>query len=244
MGAAMQPNQMFMPVPGPWGYPSPMHPAWSSGYHPPPSSPASAVPHAQQYFQTPELPNSVGARAKVPRDSDGTCWEGQWRDVPPEAFTTVMLRNLPGSYTRNSLQRLLDVKGFQGLYNFMYMPMNFRSKASFGYAFVNFVSNATAKCAHELFQDFADWDVPSDKVCDVSWSNMHQGLEAHLDRYRNSPVMHQSVTDEYKPALFSPTGKRATFPPPTKKLRMPRIRRPNVGEEGEGDTADLDDFDV
>jgi len=66
---------------------------------------------------------------------------------------------------------------------------------------------------------------------------MHQGLPAHIDRYRNSPVMHESVEDEYKPAVFSPgTGDRAVFPPPTKKLRVPRIRRP--GADGEGDDDD------
>lgn len=154
----------------------------------------------------------------------------------------MMLRNLPGRYTRNSLQSLLDRKGFSGLYNFIYMPMNFRSKASFGYAFVNFISNSTAKYAHEVFQDFKDWDVASEKVCDVSWSNMHQGLEAHLDRYRNSPVMHESVEDAYKPALFAPSAERAVFPAPTRRLRMPRIRRPSAtSEPGEADGIELDD---
>merc|ERR1719215_69804 len=122
MGSAMQPNEMFMPASGPWGYPSPMHAAWSSGYHPPSSCPASAVPPPKAYFQTAETMSSQkgsgGRLAKAPKDSDTS----QWRDMRPEEFTTVMLRNLPGSYTRNSLQSLLDHKGFQGLYNFMYMP--------------------------------------------------------------------------------------------------------------------------
>ena len=37
----------------------------------------------------------------------------------------------------------------------------------------------------------------SQKVCEVCWGNPLQGLGAHIVRYRNSPVMHQSVPDEY-----------------------------------------------
>ena len=29
------------------------------------------------------------------------------------------------------------------------------------------------------------------KVCRVTWSGPHQGLAAHVERYRNSPVMHR-----------------------------------------------------
>lgn len=146
--------------------------------------------------------------------------------------TTVMLRNLPEVYSRNMLVSLLDRHGFKGKYDFVYMPMNFRTKASFGYAFVNFVMPGDAQCCHTEFQGFTTWDVASQKVCDVSWSNMHQGLAAHIERYRNSPVMHESVPDEYKPAVYA-KGHRAVFPGPTKKLRIPRIRRPNADAEGE-----------
>lgn len=45
-------------------------------------------------------------------------------------------------------------------------------------------------------------------------------------RYRDSPIMHGSVPDEFKPVIFEAgTGRRVDFPEPTKKLRAPR-RRP------------------
>lgn len=138
--------------------------------------------------------------------------------------TTVMLRNLPEGYTRNMLTAMLDEGGFAGMFDFVYMPMNFRTKASFGYAFVNLAAPSDAERCHDYFQGFRHWGVPTDKVCEVSWSDMHQGLAAHIERYRNSPVMHESVPDEYKPARFA-RGDRVLFPPPTKKLRVPRIRR-------------------
>jgi len=176
---------------------------------------------------------------------------GNQKLSPSEPQTTVMIRNLPESYTRNQLQELLDSRGFKGLYDFIYMPMNFRTKASFSYAFANFVGHEEAQRCMSEFESFASWGMDCDKVCDVSWSNMHQGLMAHIERYRNSPVMHESVLDEYKPAVFkSGTGERLQFPPPQKKVRVPRIRR--LGSENSGRLsarelagldADVDDFE-
>lgn len=143
-----------------------------------------------------------------------------------------MLRNIPEGYLRFHLTNMLDKEGFAGLYDFVYMPMNFRTKASFGYAFVNLVSPDAAQQCYDKFQGFANWGVQTQKICEVSWSDMHQGLNAHIERYRNSPVMHEALPDEYKPVMYV-NGVRVAFPPPTKKLRQPRIRRLSEGDGGE-----------
>jgi len=57
-------------------------------------------------------------------------------------------------------------------------------------------------------------------VCEVSWSGPHQGFKAHVERYRNSPVMHRSVPDAYKPIIFQ-DGVRQDFPRPTRKIKAP-----------------------
>jgi len=138
--------------------------------------------------------------------------------------TTVMMRNLPNNYSRTMLLELMDSEGFGGAYDFIYLPIDFISSASFGYAFINLVSPEEADRFREHFQNFSRWSVPSEKVCDVTWSEVHQGLVAHIDRYRSSPVMHADMPDECKPAVFS-NGVRASFPLPLKKIRAPRIRR-------------------
>jgi len=143
--------------------------------------------------------------------------------APPPPMTTVMMRNLPNNYSRAMLLELMDDEGFNGAYDFIYLPIDFSSTASFGYAFINFVSPPEAERFREHFQNFSKWSVTSEKVCDVTWSNVHQGLAAHIDRYRSSPVMHDDMPDECKPAAFA-NGKRAPFPPPLKKIRAPRIR--------------------
>lgn len=104
----------------------------------------------------------------------------------------------------------------------MYLPIDFSSQAGFGYAFVNFVSIHEAERFKLHFHGFREWETPSEKVCDVLWSAARQGLQANIERFRNSPVMHESVSDNFKPALFV-DGIRVPFPPPTKKPRAPEI---------------------
>lgn len=67
-------------------------------------------------------------------------------------------------------------------------------------------------------QGFRSWSVSSEKVLEATWSSAHQGIESHIARYRNSPVMHASVPDEQRPALFK-DGLRIPFPAPTKKAQ-------------------------
>lgn len=137
--------------------------------------------------------------------------------------TTVMLRNMPNNQTRRMLLDLLDREGFQGQFDFLYLPMDFERKASLGYAFINVVSHQVALRLQATFDGFTAWSVPSRKVCGVGWSQPHQGVQANVERYRNSPVMHEDVPDAFKPVLFSNSA-RIAFPSPTRKLRPPGCR--------------------
>jgi len=141
-----------------------------------------------------------------------------------EGRTTVMLRNLPNNYTRDMLLELIDSLGFQGQYDFLYLPIDFQTQACLGYAFVNMVDSGIVPAFWRAFDGFSNWSLPSRKVCYISWSGPHQGLEAHIDRYRNSPVMHPDVGEECKPLIFK-DGIRVIFPPPTKSIRPPRVRK-------------------
>jgi hypothetical protein len=136
-------------------------------------------------------------------------------------FTSVMMRNLPNSYTRETLLELLETEGYAGTFDFLYLPIDFKSKSSLGYAFINFASHDAAERFREHFAGFNRWSKNgSDKVCEVAYSEL-QGLEAHIQRYRNSPVMHKSVPEDQKPLLFAGL-ERVSIPAPTKELRAPR----------------------
>jgi len=139
--------------------------------------------------------------------------------------TTVMLRNMPNNYTRDMLLELVDSMGFEKCYDFAYLPVDFKSQAGLGYAFINFVSTSEAERCFDCFEGYSSWKVPSEKVCTVTWGSPYQGLEAHIERYQNSPVMHHSIPDDWKPVLLG-QGVRLDFPAPTKPIKTPKVRQP------------------
>lgn len=186
---------------------------------------------------TAALPERVGSAAWAHES-----WPGEpWPDAVPERAailprqckqsdatsdlprTTLMLKNMPNNQTRKMLIEMLDREGFALCYDFVYLPYDFKTGASLGYAFVNFLTPDAALRAFQGFDGYCRWTIPSRKVCGVGWSEPHQGLEAHIERYRDSPVMHHDVPEKFKPLILK-NGMSVPFPPPTKKLRAPRLR--------------------
>lgn len=147
---------------------------------------------------------------------------GQVADAKPlhSERTTVMLRNLPNNYSREMFLHMLDQNGLKGLYDFAYLPCDFFHGANLGYAFVNMVNDSAVAAIWAKFDGFHDWALPTEKVCRVAWSSPHQGLKAHIERYRNSPVMHKRVPDSFKPVILQ-NGVRQDFPKPTTVVRPP-----------------------
>jgi hypothetical protein len=138
-------------------------------------------------------------------------------------MTSLMLRNIPNNLKREALLELFDRLGFQGLYDFVYLPIDFSRKSNVGYSFVNLIDAAVASRFLATFQGFQGWTGSSRKVCEAVWTQPCQGLSGHVDRYRNSPVMHADVPDECRPVLFR-NGERIAFPSPTKPLKRPKMR--------------------
>jgi len=144
-------------------------------------------------------------------------------DVEEVEGNTLIMQNIPNRYSRNMLLRLFDEYGFQNLYNLVYLPTDFMTSVNFGFAFVHFVSSEAAQNFRIKFHGFSEWNCNSSKICAVDFCAEQCGLDALIKRYQNCPVMHELVPDEYKPALFL-DGQRAAFPPPTKKLKKPRMK--------------------
>lgn len=139
--------------------------------------------------------------------------------------TTVMMRHIPNNYTFEMLIRTLnETLGFRARYDFVYLPMDFARNANLGYAFINCTTPANGRELLSCLQGFSQWiDSASDKVCEAVWGEPVQGLEANIERFRNSPVMHELVPLTFKPTLFQ-NGIPVAFPPPTKRIRAPRTR--------------------
>jgi len=133
--------------------------------------------------------------------------------------TTLHVRNLPCYFTRGSFLELIDAQGLSGQYDFAYLPMDFKTKQSMGYAFVNFTSSAAALAFRAAMHGFRSWPIHSHKVCSVQWSQT-QGLEKNIKFVRKSDVMKKSgVPEEFKPAVLA-RGAVVPFPDPPQKLRV------------------------
>jgi len=162
---------------------------------------------------------------------------GLSKDPTPtlERRTTILMKNLPHSFTREELTRTLDDSGLAGCYNFVYVPRSFRTMACMCYAFINMCSPELALRCFDVFQGFKNWSVESDNICEVVWCDKFQGLEQHVKRYRNSPLMHPKVPEKFKPMLYE-GGIRVPFPPPTQALKQPRMRK-RESEDGDLDAV-------
>jgi len=145
-------------------------------------------------------------------------------ELPMAAQTTIVIKNLSQFCTRDQILELLDANGLQGAYDLVYVPVDFGSMRSHCYAFVNFRSEELATkfqaCA-ESSHGFEHSTCVGEGGCETSCASGMQGLQAAVEKYRNSPVMHMLVPDECKPVLFE-NGKMVAFPRPTKKIQKPR----------------------
>jgi len=148
--------------------------------------------------------------------ADSESFDGASSDgFGPEICTTLKIAGLPSSTSRSSLLHLLDSAGLFGEYDFVYLPCDLKRTGScYGYAFANFVSGDSASAAMRCLEALS---------LDVAWADC-QGVEAHVERFRNSPIMHHSVHDDAKPALFC-EGSRVAFPAPTQRISHARARR-------------------
>lgn len=137
--------------------------------------------------------------------------------------TSMVLRNISPTCTRLDIERALDAEGFQCLYDFIYLPLDLCSGASFGYAFINLTNHTAADDFSRHFNGFKRWPAQGSKHLVVHACEVLQGLDQHVERYRNSPLMHSSVADKMRPATYR-GGVREPFPEPTIKVKMPRKR--------------------
>lgn len=108
-------------------------------------------------------------------------------EAPP---TTLMLRNIPNRYTQPELIEELEEIGFQGSFDFVYLPIDFGSMGNVGYAFINFDSTTWAtRCQEDLagyvFRKYQH--KTRTKAMTVSVAHL-QGLQANLQHYEKTAM--------------------------------------------------------
>ncbi|EYU42586.1 hypothetical protein MIMGU_mgv1a018010mg, partial [Erythranthe guttata] len=136
-------------------------------------------------------------------------------------YSTIMIKNIPYSCPRKYLIEFLDEfcahenakkKDAEGTsheetaaYDFLYLPMDFRTKNSRGFAFVNFTTARSASRFSDIFHqkkywDFVRFDLWPKKI-EVARAEI-QGKEAAVKHAEESS--YECETDEYLPVCFDP----------------------------------------
>mmetsp|Transcript_49732 Transcript_49732/g.118553 ORF Transcript_49732/g.118553 Transcript_49732/m.118553 type:complete len:626 (-) Transcript_49732:87-1964(-) len=196
---------------------------------------AEAASAAAASTEIPPLASTTGKRSrrvKRSASSSSTCPAG-YEDGGGATRATVLVKNIPKDALWPDLVQRLDELGFAAKYDFMYLPRDFTHGVGLGYALVGLTTVQAGDDLIELLDGHTAWaDPDAGGELRVSWSDPQRTLSEHVERYRNSPVMHESVPDEYKPALFV-EGEHVAFPAPTKAIRPPRIRLNKLANKGQ-----------
>jgi hypothetical protein len=132
-----------------------------------------------------------------------------------EKRTTVMIRNIPNKYTQSMLLEEINAK-FDGMYDFFYLPIDFKNKCNVGYAFINFLDANDVGHFSKEFNGQRWRNFNSEKICGITYARI-QGKAAMIARFQNSSLLEKD--DSYKPLLFVSKGpnKGASEPFPSSR---------------------------
>lgn len=111
-----------------------------------------------------------------------------------------MLRNIPNKYMQSSLLEEINGLGFEGTYDFFYLPMDVHNKTNVGYAFINFTSTAHMQRFIDVFTNRSFEKNPSQKIAGVCPAHV-QGLEKNVRQLARKAVA-QFKDREYQPIVF------------------------------------------
>jgi len=119
-----------------------------------------------------------------------------------EQRTTLMIRNIPNKYTQKMLLAAIDEVSC-GLYDFFYLPIDFKNKCNVGYAFINFIYPLSIVQFYRRFHQ-QKWErFNSEKVCKISFARI-QGKESLVLRFQNSSLMAED--EKCRPIIFYSNG--------------------------------------
>jgi len=129
-----------------------------------------------------------------------------------DPMTTLMLCNVPNRYTQHDLLEDLALLGLRETLDFLYLPIDKATRASVGYAFVNFISPNWAASGLQMMQGYRFSRYGKDKEANVRAANL-QGLAANIAHYQRCAVSTRrpAKAERHRPMLLS-DGKMLPWP--------------------------------
>ncbi|CAK0824975.1 unnamed protein product [Prorocentrum cordatum] len=137
-------------------------------------------------FQLPMLGYDTGAMPA----QEWECGAVEAQDGVPADWgdtLTVMMRNLPNKFSQQMLLEEINLAGFAGTYDFLYLPIDPDTKANRGYAFINFVGPAQSWMFRSYFEGRRIGNFNSGKVITVMPATL-QGFDANHAHYASARV--------------------------------------------------------
>ncbi len=119
--------------------------------------------------------------------------------IEPGKTTTLMIRNIPLRFTPVTFRELIEEEGFSGRYDYLYMPMDFRSHRSLGYCFLNFYDSDSAIDFASKFSNRKFPSTNSDKVLAIS-AAARQGQLSNVTSFKLS-TLKQMPKVEFRPLV-------------------------------------------
>lgn len=145
--------------------------------------------------------------------------------------TTLMIKNIPNKYTSKMLLATIDEQ-HRGMYDFIYLPIDFKNKCNVGYAFINMVNPLHVVSFHQTFEGKKWEKFNSEKVATLAYARI-QGKTALIAHFQNSSLMNEDK--RCRPILFHTVGPNAgdqePFPMGSNIRSRPGKPRTHGGDE-------------
>jgi hypothetical protein len=104
---------------------------------------------------------------------------------------TLMVRNIACRYSKEDVIGFLAELGFDGAYDFFYLPLNASRRSNLGYFFINFRNEADSNRCRECLQGKCLGTSQTQKRCDVSMAKV-QGAKSILEHFHRKAVTRSS----------------------------------------------------
>jgi len=88
----------------------------------------------------------------------------------------------------------------EGVFDFFYLPIDFRNKCNVGYAFINFIHPIFIVSLYERMNAKKWPKFNSDKICQIAYGRI-QGKKSLIEHFKTSNVMFKH-DKKLKPILF------------------------------------------
>lgn len=118
--------------------------------------PGLGLPNGEQQGSSGSEPECEQSSEDSSEEPDGELEMQHARDIAAaggglSGHITVMVRYIPSKYSQNKLMNEINRAGFEGTYDFFYVPLDNRNYGNRGFAFINFLS---AQLAEEFYNKY------------------------------------------------------------------------------------------